>query len=1214
MRKLSFCVLSIMFTVLLIACNNGITGKVKNDPTAYATIRFEKPKTDRAAADNPFAPTYVSESLIEIVKFELSVLGVDSDGNTYETYFLNDGSSCMSWDDYDSFKNAELYLLPGTYNFELALYTNKIVCSSDLSSERLTLTGEIKGLELSADQVETLTFTTSYVSSGDLNITYKWPSDVRVGHVEMALFPCPDDSFPVAGCDYETIITETEEGEDGTYTTATYCIDDVPNGFYWLKIRLCDDDTAYDQIIAYQDIVYINGYKSEGSKILTSVSENQNYYIYYVTSSSTKFKDEDNISSQSDAPFRGKHNALSAVLLPEPELSGYRFMGWYLTEDYSDEAPITNIALGDEKLSQDITLYAKWQLESNYSFDFGEGYILSDDEKVTSISYDNKLIGSELDLKESEILNPGYMISSWDVTFKDSSSQEVLSKSMESLPEVYGTLTTSDGLEYTQVTSANFKANWEVLTTTLSSYLQTSDGEYVEDPNFKLSGLYTELPLTYDEYIELITMTSRGYVLNKEKSTYVVDESAGTLTVVNYYDIDESLPLVFYGETSEEEASDGSYVLNFYCDNTSGNGFYNVYNNKSTYLAGSELSTVISSFVSCGLAKIAVEGSSTNLYISEKYCTTTETSEDGDSVTYITSTKSENNYVDMRNYNSETEYKSGAVQKAAISGDTVTFDFSDSLSLSFDVLGLLSDSVNSNNFSSGIISISTKGLEEPIYQNSYDKLYFSLSTAEGGEIEETLTYEVNLIDNKGYTLDSVSSSSPSSTYLTLSTYGQSITLNNLPYSGKYKLDIKATREYGYDEKTIVSNKVIDFTASGFLFEVSDSTEQAIFTSEVSHAFANAYGLCDVKLTGSTSDTGSILSSFISAIEDFTSIYINLDAKELTCSADEKILSVETPLTSSRIISLALPDDITSFAKPVFSACSNLQTIELPAALTSLSVSYENATLNRPFLDCGKKFILSSENENFSLSQDGSMILSKNGSTVLLIAEGLTSLTVSDDSITSISSSVNTSGIKALTIDTSEVDVPSGIFADVTRLSFNNEQMSASDFVTTISVNYDGSAETVVGNAYNLLNEHSLTGLVFNGFAEIGDATFKDCQYLDSVNGVSIAFNGGGTIGAEAFRGASIYELVLKDVTTIGDKAFANAAAIGNRLTDLDLTAATSIGSMAFNCITTGENDSEIVDADPETPFFVSSVKVSATATIAEDAFASLITVTEVTEE
>ncbi|MGI6010016.1 MAG: lectin like domain-containing protein [Ruminococcus sp.] len=115
--------------------------------------------------------------------------------------------------------------------------------------------------------------------------------------------------------------------------------------------------------------IYINNYTGNGIRTdITSLpsleytdegggDSSAEHTITYVLNGGTNHRDN---------PDRFKENQ-ETIRLKDPARSGYRFMGWYLDEEFREEC--TEIASGT---MEDITLYAKWKkdgLEPNDSWD-----------------------------------------------------------------------------------------------------------------------------------------------------------------------------------------------------------------------------------------------------------------------------------------------------------------------------------------------------------------------------------------------------------------------------------------------------------------------------------------------------------------------------------------------------------------------------------------------------------------------------------------------------------------------------------------------------------------------------------------------------------------------------------------------------------------------------------------------------------------------------
>lgn len=229
----------------------------------------------------------------------------------------------------------------GSYTFTLDLYTSKN------SGYRLTQSGTLSKTVSAGTNF--LSFSTSYVQSGDFSVVFTFAETARVGAIKAGLFTTENygESPLVDGVnsfDFEELAFS--EGGDGTIS-AVYSKNEVPNGTYYIKIEVYDSDksTIINSLI---DVIKVHGYKTEGNLRLSEI--NTLYSIKYNTDGGeweTEF-----------VPVTSR-NANTGLLLPTTVLSksGLVFSGWYTDSALTER--IDSIGTGSE-YAKDFTLYAGW--------------------------------------------------------------------------------------------------------------------------------------------------------------------------------------------------------------------------------------------------------------------------------------------------------------------------------------------------------------------------------------------------------------------------------------------------------------------------------------------------------------------------------------------------------------------------------------------------------------------------------------------------------------------------------------------------------------------------------------------------------------------------------------------------------------------------------------------------------------------------------------
>ena len=229
----------------------------------------------------------------------------------------------------------------GSYTFTLDLYISKN------SKYRLTQSGTLSKTVSAGTNF--LSFSTSYVQSGDFSVVFTFAETARVGAIKAGLFTTENygESPLVDGAqsfNFEELAFS--EGEDGTIS-AVYSKNEVPNGTYYIKIEVYDSDksTVINSLI---DVIKVHGYKTEGNLRLSEI--NTLYSIKYNTDGG-EWKTE-------FVPVTSR-NANTGLLLPTTMLSksGLVFSGWYTDSALTER--IDSIGTGSE-YAKDFTLYAGW--------------------------------------------------------------------------------------------------------------------------------------------------------------------------------------------------------------------------------------------------------------------------------------------------------------------------------------------------------------------------------------------------------------------------------------------------------------------------------------------------------------------------------------------------------------------------------------------------------------------------------------------------------------------------------------------------------------------------------------------------------------------------------------------------------------------------------------------------------------------------------------
>lgn len=324
-----------------------------------------------------------------------------------------------------------------------------------------------------------------------------------------------------------------------------------------------------------------------------------------------------------------------------------------------------------------------------------------------------------------------------------------------------------------------------------------------------------------------------------------------------------------------------------------------------------------------------------------------------------------------------------------------------------------------------------------------------------------------------------------------------------------------------------------------------------------------------------------------------------DPCQLTITSDTGMINWAkgSSLYGPFVSAVELKEGITNIPDRAFYKCSILETIEIPASVTTIGSGV--------FVRCtGLTSITVADGNQHFTAEDG-ILYNKDKTELLICPQGISGDVTIPNSVTKISSSAfvgctkitgvtiprgvtsigdaafeGCTGLATVTLPASLTSLGDGVFQDCTGLTSlsvdsGNTAYSAENGVlynsdkttlllypaekqdTTFAI--PDSVTTIKDNAFS---ENSyLQTVSANALTSVGDGAFKSCTSLTSFTAQSL-----GEIGAQAFSGCSqlaTFTLTDEDsLTTIGEEAFSGCG----RLTAAPLAGATSIGDSAFqNC-------------------------------------------------
>ena len=388
------------FLFLITACNNAVSN-TKNPGKAYVSFSV--------LADRTINP--VQLELDDVLYIELTAERQKESSGEYLKYnFIDDNNQTrdfLCWestvDDSGSKKSAyqnmvasTVLLEYGTYNFTLKLGTRP----TDLYSlgtynggYHFSQIGELRDYPVNV-KTTSISFSTQYADNGNLIIQFSWPyedqnnqiiNNSRIGKIEVGLFtveskgetPYFSDKNGYNSEGYKQLSINAPDS--GTSFIIEYEESDIPNGSYYLNIRLYDyeKDSSTNEYPLIQEIplgiVKIHGYKTESQIDFDLEKLNVYYKIDYIFNkgdlSSGRWKNNYNPG------FPKRRLAYTDVDLPanddvEYPNGGYKLVGWYTELDENDNPTgdiITSIPItsAENNTARDFKLYAAWEIEES---------------------------------------------------------------------------------------------------------------------------------------------------------------------------------------------------------------------------------------------------------------------------------------------------------------------------------------------------------------------------------------------------------------------------------------------------------------------------------------------------------------------------------------------------------------------------------------------------------------------------------------------------------------------------------------------------------------------------------------------------------------------------------------------------------------------------------------------------------------------------------
>lgn len=333
----------IALSFVFISCGNLTTSEDDDSiPQGKGKITIS---TDLDSQSRSVLPTAIEDTTTGL-KWELEGT---CEGKTYSKIW-NDTTSedGVVTTAYNKMKSAnDLLLDVGTWNFTLKVKNNSgyvLFATKEVSIE----TGENK---LSFEMKEATSSDIANgetVATGSIEFTLNFPGDVVTkGIATLTTYegtnPDPQE------------FTANEGTTNQFLSSITYKKEEISAGYYILKIELQQEGDATtpaeEYINTYSCLIRVApGLTSKGVYTLDELAQ-----LYTVT-----YNLNEGTFDSTTSPVPTSYNAYTSFELPEPTREGYEFVGWYTDENLQKLVQLDES--NKYKITQDITLYAKWKI------------------------------------------------------------------------------------------------------------------------------------------------------------------------------------------------------------------------------------------------------------------------------------------------------------------------------------------------------------------------------------------------------------------------------------------------------------------------------------------------------------------------------------------------------------------------------------------------------------------------------------------------------------------------------------------------------------------------------------------------------------------------------------------------------------------------------------------------------------------------------------
>jgi hypothetical protein len=321
------------------------------------------------------------------------------------------------------------------------------------------------------------------------------------------------------------------------------------------------------------------------------------------------------------------------------------------------------------------------------------------------------------------------------------------------------------------------------------------------------------------------------------------------------------------------------------------------------------------------------------------------------------------------------------------------------------------------------------------------------------------------------------------------------------------------------------------------------------------AFANCASLTDITYTVAKGNSGSASYSLVCTNPSESTMVLTISGKG--AMADYTHSTTPWDKYSEDIVEIIIEDGVTTVGDKAFSACTNLETISIPATVSKVNEADVNTSAleNITYVvqnetKCGTRATYTITSDRLDKTNQ-KLVISGTGATKLVdwgdstdyiteveVKDGITKIAsgmfkgctaLTDVTLPSSIRAVNENAFESCT-SLKSIDLPSGVY-------IATESFKGCTALETIAIPNGATVEESAFEGCSGLTEVTMP----NSLQTIKSKTFKDCTSLTTVNfGDNLT-----TIAEEAFMGCTaLSDLTIpSSVTSIGDSSFSGCTSL-----------------------------------------------------------------------